>query len=172
MPIFIHVYWNHFHRSLSSSVFQQGVFFHWNTDQLSKPCDALDFIQSLFKLICPREMWLIFNVWFWNSFKWLIYWNIEHFLETGHRCMPQDLTDDKTFLHDRLWISLWIKSISNELDITIHLIASQLSGHVALWHHQQSIVTSSAEWKPSKGDTGRMCKDRRFYHDLWIRYVL
>ena len=30
------------------------------------------------------------------------------------------------FLHDRPWISPWIKSISNELDITIHVIALQL----------------------------------------------
>ena len=47
------------------------------------------------------------------------------------------------FLHDRLWISPWIKSIFNELDITIHVIASQLSGHCdaisnQLWRHQQN----------------------------------
>ena len=33
------------------------------------------------------------------------------------------------FLHDWPWISPWIKSIFNELDITIHVIASQLPGH-------------------------------------------
>ena len=33
------------------------------------------------------------------------------------------------FLHDQQWISLWIKPISNELDITIQVIASQLFGH-------------------------------------------
>ena len=37
----------------------------------------------------------------------------------------------------------WIISISNELDITIHVIVSQLSGHCdvisnQLWHHQQN----------------------------------
>ena len=47
------------------------------------------------------------------------------------------------FLHDRPWISAWIKSISNELDITIHVIASQLSCHCdvisnRLWRHQQN----------------------------------
>ena len=47
------------------------------------------------------------------------------------------------FLHDRPWISPWIKSISNELDITIHVIAPQSSGHCDvirnwLWHHQQN----------------------------------
>ena len=47
------------------------------------------------------------------------------------------------FLHDRSWISPWIKSISNELDITIHMIASQLSGHCdiisnRLWRHKHN----------------------------------
>ena len=47
------------------------------------------------------------------------------------------------FLHDRPWISPWIKSISNELDITIHVIASQLSRYCdviinRLWRHQQN----------------------------------
>ena len=47
------------------------------------------------------------------------------------------------FLHDRSWISPWIKSISNELDIINHVIASQLSGHCdiisnRLWRHQQN----------------------------------
>ena len=47
------------------------------------------------------------------------------------------------FLHDRPWISSWIKSISNELDVTIHVIASQLSGPCdvisnRLWRHQQN----------------------------------
>ena len=49
----------------------------------------------------------------------------------------------KYFLHDRPWISPWMKSISNVLDITIHVIASQLSGHCdvisnRLWRHQQN----------------------------------
>ena len=48
-----------------------------------------------------------------------------------------------SFSHDRPWISPWIKSISNELDIIIHVIAPQLSGHCdgisnRLWRHQQS----------------------------------
>ena len=46
------------------------------------------------------------------------------------------------FLHARTRKSSWIKSISNELDITIHVIALQLSGHCdvinnRLWRHQQ-----------------------------------
>ena len=73
------------------------------------------------------------------------------------------------FSHDQQWISLWIKPISNELDITIQVIASQLSGHCdvinkQLWRHQ-------AEWKPSEWDTGTMWKDHRFYHHLWICFV-
>ena len=47
------------------------------------------------------------------------------------------------FLHNRPWISPRIKSISNELDITIYVIAPQLSGHCdvisnRLWRHQQT----------------------------------
>ena len=33
------------------------------------------------------------------------------------------------FLHDQPWISPWIESISNELDIIMHVITSQLSGY-------------------------------------------
>ena len=52
------------------------------------------------------------------------------------------------FLHDRPWISPWIKSISNELDITCHVFASQLSGHCdviadRLWRHQQNVMRAS-----------------------------
>ena len=60
------------------------------------------------------------------------------------------------FLHNRPWISLWIKSISNELDITVHMIASQLSGHCdvisnRLWHHQQNVnLTSEARGRSVK----------------------
>ena len=57
------------------------------------------------------------------------------------------------FLHDRPWISPWIKSVSNELDITCHMFASQLSGHCdvianRLWRHQQNVKRASEtrEW--------------------------
>ena len=74
------------------------------------------------------------------------------------------------FLHDLPWISPWIKSICNELDIIIHVIASQLSGHCdvisnRLWRHQQKKTLS--EW-----DMGTICKNRRFHRHLWIRYVM
>ena len=54
----------------------------------------------------------------------------------------------RLFLHDRPWISPWIKSISNELDITCHVFASQLSGHCdvianRLWRHQQNVKRTS-----------------------------
>ena len=47
------------------------------------------------------------------------------------------------FSHDQPCISQWIKSISKESDVTIHVITSQLSGHCdiisnQLWHHQQN----------------------------------
>ena len=56
--------------------------------------------------------------------------------------------DIEYFLHDRPWISPWIKSISNELDITCHVFASQLSGHCdvianRLWRHQQNVLRAS-----------------------------
>ena len=52
------------------------------------------------------------------------------------------------FLHDRPWISPWMKSISSKLDITIHVIVSQLSDHCdvtsnQLWCHQQSDIRAS-----------------------------
>ena len=51
------------------------------------------------------------------------------------------------FLHDRPWISPWIKSISHELFI-IHVIVSQLSGYCSiinkrLWRHQQNANPAS-----------------------------
>ena len=54
----------------------------------------------------------------------------------------------RIFLHDRPWISQWIKSISNESDITCHVFASQLSGHCdvfanRLWRHQQNVKRAS-----------------------------
>ena len=56
-----------------------------------------------------------------------------------------------SFLHDRPWISPWIKSISNELEITIQVIASQLSGHCdvisnRLLRHQQNEKQASETW--------------------------
>ena len=51
----------------------------------------------------------------------------------AHHCLAMRYVSPKfterTFLHDRSWISPWIKSLSNELDITIHVITSQWSGH-------------------------------------------
>ena len=41
----------------------------------------------------------------------------------------------------------------------------------SLWCHQQSIVMSSAECKPSDWDTGSMCEDYHFNRHSWILYV-
>ena len=48
-------------------------------------------------------------------------------------------------------IIAWIKSISNELDITCDVFASQLSGHrdviaIRLWRHQQNVKGASETW--------------------------
>ena len=67
------------------------------------------------------------------------------------------------FWHDRLWISPWMKLIYNELDITFHVLVSQLSRHIiALWRHQQYIISSSTERKHSEWDTKLMCQDSLF----------
>ena len=51
-------------------------------------------------------------------------------------------------LHGRSWISPWIKSMSSELDITIHVIMSQLSDHCGVisnrfWSHQRDETRAS-----------------------------
>ena len=40
-----------------------------------------------------------------------------------------NIFNNMSFLHDRPWISPWIKSISYELNITFHVLAPQLSGN-------------------------------------------
>ena len=52
------------------------------------------------------------------------------------------------FIHDQSWKSPWMKSISNELDITFHVIASQLCGQCdvisnRLWRHQPIVNRTS-----------------------------
>ena len=59
-----------------------------------------------------------------------------------------DSVNNIGFLHDRPWISPWIKSISNELYNTLHVIASQLYGHcdvisTRLWRHHQKVERAS-----------------------------
>ena len=67
------------------------------------------------------------------------------------------------FLHDRPWISPWVRYHYSRDHVTIVW---------SLWRHQQSIVTSSTERKPSEWDMRTMCKDRHFYRHLWIRCVV
>ena len=64
----------------------------------------------------------------------------------GHleSCWGLLFVDFNHFLNDRSGISPWIKSISNELDNNIHVIASQLSGYCdvfnnRLWRNQQNV---------------------------------
>ena len=113
---------------------------------------------------------------------WWRYWTVpgfhHHWNLNGVLAYLSPLTEtrglfqyEEAFLHDRPWISPWIKSIFNEFDITCHMLASQLSGHCDvifnwLWCHQQNVIKAS-EW-----DTGMICEDRHFYHHLWIRYFV
>ena len=58
------------------------------------------------------------------------------------------LCDMSGFLRSRPRILPWTKSISDELDINAHVIASQLSGHCdvisnRLWRHQQNVNRAS-----------------------------
>ena len=82
-------------------------------------------------------------------------WNVESTSVMTSPCMKSVVGPTVTrkilycyFLHDRPWISPWIKSISNELDITIHVITSQLFGYCdvinnRLWRHQQNVNPAS-----------------------------
>ena len=95
----------------------------------------------------------------WYSHKWDNRQDI-CIIRSGITSSTIGPSKNSLFLHDRLWILPWIKSISSELDITCHIPASQLSGHCdiianRLWRHQQNIKVS--EW-----DTGTMCEDPRF----------
>ena len=63
-------------------------------------------------------------------------------------CMGWKCITNCPFLHDRPWISPWIKSIFNELDSIIHMIRSELSGYCdvinnRLWRHQQNVNPAS-----------------------------
>ena len=94
--------------------------------------------------------------WFIYSYSsWLYHWHRDN-----HKISPVSVNSlwwiwvKLTFLHDWPWISPRIKSISNQLDIIIHVIAS--------------IVMSSAEEKLSKWAMRTMCKDHHFYRHLWI----
>ena len=70
------------------------------------------------------------------------YWIVIYGFLLGFILVGLDM-DKLSFLHDRPWISPWIKSISKELDIIIHVIASQLSRYCdvirnRLWRHHQN----------------------------------
>ena len=46
------------------------------------------------------------------------------------------------------------------------------NGHLEREKRSPIYSLPSAERRPSEWDTGTMCKDRRFYCHLWIRYVV
>ena len=71
-------------------------------------------------------------LWFWFGNSTYVDVDIPY-----HGCVKRN------FLHDWSWISPWIQSISNELDIIIQVIASQLSCHCDVtsnrfWRHHQN----------------------------------
>ena len=63
----------------------------------------------------------------------------------------------------------------NKIDILrvrYHYSRDRVTIVSSLWRHHQSIVTSAAEQRPRKWDTGTRCKYRHSYRHLWIRYVV
>ena len=67
---------------------------------------------------------------------------LAHKIARNHRTEWRS-TRTTNFLHDRPWISPWIKTISNELVIIIHVITSQLTRYCDVignrfWRHQQN----------------------------------
>ena len=94
------------------------------------------------------------------------------------------------FLHDPPWISPWIKSISNELDITCHVFVPKLSGHCdvinnRLWRHQKNVKRASETrgWcvKSNSGNKYRLVlvpsrglhlllKIPGLFYMLWVMY--
>ena len=78
---------------------------------------------------------------FWQSY----YGRVDEWEKLGGTFCQQGLLSYHiyVFLHDRSWISPWIKSISDALDITGHVFPSRVSGHCdvignRLWRHQQT----------------------------------
>ena len=123
-----------------------GLVIGWNE---RKQCHLADFIAKARKYInltvmegfyCYAHCW--YHVLILDCFQpitiSLLHW--------GMNKMAAPIND--WFLHDRPWISPWMKSISNELNIIIHVIASQSSGHCEfignwLWRYQQNENSAS-----------------------------
>ena len=79
---------------------------------------------------------------------------------------------DSSFLQvlTRLAVNITVNKIDIKR-VRYHYSRDRVTIVSLLWRHQQSIVTSLAEERQREWDTGMMCKDRRFYRHLWIRYV-
>ena len=102
---------------------------------------------SFYILILMIYIWIIFQV--------------RHANRYTHICKGVSFQWMYTvLLRDRPWIPPWKKSIFNEWDIIIPVIASQLSGYCDVM--SKSIVASLAERNAGKWDTGTMRIDRRF----------
>ena len=95
----------------------------------SCPIDAVCLLCS-YDMTC-YELALVVTV-AWRDITWchhMVWHDMIHHMISSHsilyaiRCYMKY----RVFLHDRPWVSPWIKSISNEFDIAIHVIASKLS---------------------------------------------
>ena len=103
-----------------------------------------DHFQNMFNLRLCNSTTVRYSL---SNFRFTLFCGIDSDYFQSHLCKCNSLgcieaTKRDDFLHDRPWISPWIKSISNQLDITIHVIASQFSCYCdvisnRLWRHQQ-----------------------------------
>ena len=108
----------------------------WRSSFLSSFMDSLCRVRNrIMYVLLWRTVYALTRVLFWCLFPSLL-------RNSGYKHQNNPLVS--TFLTcQALNLSPIIKSISNELDIAIHVIASQLSGHCdvignRLWRHQQN----------------------------------
>ena len=69
------------------------------------------------------------------------------------------------FLHDRPWISPWIKWIFKELDITYDVTASKLTRYCDVISNRFDVISIT---KTERFRHGTTCKDRRLCHSSAI----
>ena len=90
-----------------------------------------------------------------------------HFAEEIFKCL--------LFGENVLLIWPTVNTDMNTIDISwvrYHISRAFITIVWSLWHHQQSIVMSSAECKPSEWDMGTMSEDRHICRHLWICYII
>ena len=133
-------------------VFPQWLVHFLHKEQVMQSFDIF-FIDSLNNLLYKHtHCWWLTPI--WNHINGLDHESrnsIANVLQLHTHQYLMGFTEGHCFLYDPPWISLWIKSISNELDITNLMITSQESGHCdvirnRLWRHQWNENRASETW--------------------------